>query len=75
MKIMHVHLRFFIRLDLSIGCHHGCGGSGSLKLSNSPELESFLLYIGIEAPESITNCRSSGFFEEGAGITQASAGE
>ena len=67
MKIMH--LRFFIRLDLSIGRHHCYGGSGS------PELKSFLLNVCTEAPESITNCRSSGFVEEGAGITQASAGE
>ena len=22
MKIKHIHLRFFIRLDFSIGCHH-----------------------------------------------------
>ena len=22
LKIMHIHLRFFIRLDLAIGCHH-----------------------------------------------------
>ena len=29
MKIKHIHLRFFIRLDLSIGCHHYYGGSRS----------------------------------------------
>ena len=52
-KIMHVHLRFLIRLDLPIGCHH-C--SGDPDLSNSPELKSFLLNMCIEAPESITKC-------------------
>ena len=41
----------------------------------SPKLKSFIRNICIEAPESITNCRCSGIFEEGAGITQASAGE
>ena len=46
-----------------------------LKVSNSPKLKSFLLNVCIEAPESITNCRSSGFVEEGADTTQASARE
>ena len=32
----------------------------------SPELKSFLLKIWIDAPESTTNFRFSGFFEEGA---------
>ena len=31
MKIMRTHLRLFIRLDLSIGCHHCYGRSGSLE--------------------------------------------
>ena len=64
MKIMHINFRFFIRLD----CHHCYGGSDLLRASNSPELKSFLLNICMEAPESITNCNSSGLFEEGAGI-------
>ena len=42
-----------------------------LRVVNSPELKSFLLCM--EAPESITNCRSSGLVEQGAGITQTSA--
>ena len=63
MKIMHRDLCFFIRLDLSTSRYQ------------YPELKSFLLNICAEAPESITNCRSSGFVEEGAGIFQASAGE
>ena len=29
-KIMHIHLRFFTRLDLSVSCHHCYGGFGSL---------------------------------------------
>ena len=76
MKIMHVNLRFFIRLDLCIGSYHCCGvAQDLLRVSNSPRLESFLLNICMDAPESITKCFSSGFVEEGAGITQASARE
>ena len=75
MKIMHINLRFFIRLDLSIGCDRCYGGSRFLRVSNSPELKSFLLNMCIEAPESITNCHSSGFIVENAGITQTSARE
>ena len=44
-----------------------------LRVSNSPELKSFLLDICTKAQESITNCRSSGFVEESARNTQASA--
>ena len=40
-----------------------------LRVSNSSELKSFLLNMCTEAPESITNCRSSGFVEEGVRIT------
>ena len=29
-KIIHIHLRFFTRLDHSVGCHHCYGGLGSL---------------------------------------------
>ena len=46
-----------------------------LRVSNSPDLKFFLLNMCIEALESITNCRSSGFVEEDARITKASAGE
>ena len=45
-----------------------------LRVSNSPELKSFLLNMNMEAPESITKRLSSGFVAEGAGITQTSAG-
>ena len=45
------------------------------RVSSSPELQSFLLSMCIDAPESIANSRSSGFFEQGASITQASARE
>ena len=41
---------------------------------SSPALRSFVLSICIDAPESITNSPSSGFVQEAAGITQASAG-
>ena len=30
-KILHINLRFFTRLDLSIGCYHCYGSSGSLE--------------------------------------------
>ena len=45
-----------------------------LRVSNSPELKSFSLDMCIEVPESITKCLSSGYFEEGAGISQVRAG-
>ena len=45
------------------------------RVSISPELQWFLLSMCIDAPESTTNSRSSGFFEEGASITHASLGE
>ena len=45
-----------------------------LRVSNSPELKSFSLACAQKAPESITKCRSSGFVEKGARITQDSAG-
>ena len=45
------------------------------RVSSSPELASVWLNMCIDALESITNSRSSGFFEEGAGITLASARE
>ena len=75
MKIMHINLRFLIPLDLTIRCHDSDGALDFLSVSNFPELKSFLLNICMETPESITNCRSSPFIEEGADITQASAGE
>ena len=37
-------------------------------------LKTLLLSMCIDTPESTTNCHSSGFFEEGAGITHASLG-
>ena len=40
------------------------------RVSSSPELGSMLLSTCTDAQESITNPRSSGFVEEGAGITQ-----
>ena len=43
--------------------------------SSSAELKSFLLSTCIDALESTTNSRSSGIFQEGAGITHASVGE
>ena len=48
------------------------------RVSSSSELKSSLLSMCIDALESTTNSRSSGFFfffEEGAGITDASVGE
>ena len=47
----------------------------SANLSISSELESFLLSMCIDAPESTTNSRSSGIFEVGAGVALASTGE
>ena len=67
---MHIHLRFFIRLDLSIGWHHCYGVLDLLRVSNSAELKSVLLHIFPGAPESITKCLASGFVEEGAGTTK-----
>ena len=46
----------------------------SCNVSNSHELNSFLLIICIDAPELTANSRSSGLFEVGAGITLASKG-
>ena len=43
--------------------------SSFVKVSYSSELNSFLLIVCIDAPESSTNCRSSSLFEVGAGIT------
>ena len=54
MKIMPLHLRFFICLDLFIDCHHCHGGSGTLESSASPELKSSLRDICTEASESTT---------------------
>ena len=45
------------------------------RVSSSPELESLLLSVCSDAPQSITNSRVCGLFEEGAFITQASEGE
>ena len=39
------------------------------------ELKSFLLSMCIDAPESITNSRSTGVFEVGAGVALASIGQ
>ena len=44
-----------------------------LDLRRASRSSDLLLSMCIDAPESITNSRSSGFVEEGAGITQASA--
>ena len=49
MKIMPLHFRFFICLDLFIDCHHCHCGSGTLESSASPELKSFLRDICTEA--------------------------
>ena len=51
-----VYCCFLMCLHFSIGCNHRCGVPGLSK----------------DAPESTTNSRSSGFFEEGAGISHAS---
>ena len=58
MKIMHIHLRFFTRLDLQLAVT--ALGFQISRVSNCSELKSFLLNMCIEAPESITNYRSSG---------------
>ena len=70
MKIMHINLRFFIVWTSSLAVNTVMGNLDLLRVSNSPELKSFILNMCIEAPESNTK---SGFV--GAGITQASAGE
>ena len=44
-------------------------------VSNAAELRSFLLNMGMDAPESTTNSLFSGFITDGAGRHQASAGE
>ena len=67
-KIVNVYLCFLTCLHFSIGCNHRGGVPGFSKGIHSPELQLFLL--SIEAPESTPNSRSSGFLEEGAGITQ-----
>ena len=73
MKIMPLHFRFFICLDLFIDRHHCHGGSGTLESSASPELKSFLRDICTETSESTKKkSRSSAFVEECARITQAS---
>ena len=41
------------------------------RVSISSELKTFLLSMCVDAQDSTTNSLSSGFFEEGAGITQA----
>ena len=43
-------------------------------MSNSHELESFLLIMCTDTPESTANSCSSGLFEVGADITLASTG-
>ena len=45
------------------------------RVSSAAKLKTFLLSICIAAPESTTDSRSSGFFEEGAGMALASVGE
>ena len=72
---LNIYRCFLVRLHFSTGCYYRCGFPEFSRVSSSPELKSFLLSMCIDAPESTTNSRSSGFFEEGAGITHASAGK
>ena len=62
---MNEHLCLLVGLHLAVCSQHFCEGSGPFF---SPELNSFLLIMCIDAPESRTNSRSSGLVEVGAGI-------
>ena len=59
----------FILLAITVGFLDFRRGSGS------PELQSFLLSMCIDAPESTTSSRSSGDFGVGAGVALASLEE
>ena len=62
------HCCFLVCLHFAVSCYDRCRVSGYSK-------QIFPLSMCIEAPESTTNCLSSGFVEDGAVGHQTSEGE
>ena len=72
-KIVNVYLCVLTCLHFSTGSPWW-GSLDFRSVSNSAKFRSSLLSMRIGAPESTPNSHSSGFLDEGAGITHASVG-